>query len=117
MALTIHGVGAATYKPEVCHRPVVELLPKAIITAAVQYEQHSKMYVDQKDMKAIQQHQAMCKASLQHIEMLIKLGALIEKVAGDESTNLVVEMIANANNEYAMFDGTNSDANKKRRTP
>lgn len=116
MALTIHVVDAPTHKPEDCYRPVIELLPRAISTASVQYEQHSKMYVDQKDMKAIQQHQAMCKASLQHIEMLIKLGTLTEKVTGDENTKIVSEMIATANSEYAMFDRTSSDRNDKETT-
>lgn len=103
MALTIHGVGAPSYKPDTYCRPVLELLPKAISTASVQYEQHSKIYVDPKDIKAIQQHQAMCKASLQHIEMLMKLAALTEKVADEEVLNPVAEMIANADSEFAAF--------------
>lgn len=87
------------------HEVLKRALPGAIRRAVRNYR--GVAFADPpEDAKELQQHQAACKAALQHIEMLMKLAASVDAVAGptggaDTDTASVVARAEAAVDAYA----------------
>ncbi len=91
---------------------LVAALPQALIDAVEMYQAHAGTDIPE-DARAFQQHQAACKAALQHIEVLLKLqGALGDDVSApgaEGALDAVRQRAEAAYNAYA--DGVDDKDN------
>tara|TARA_R110000787_G_scaffold63679_11_gene144179 strand:- start:282526 stop:282879 length:354 start_codon:yes stop_codon:yes gene_type:complete len=90
---------------------LVAALPQALIDAVETYQAHAGADIPE-DARAFQQHQAACKAALQHIEVLLKLqGALGDDVSPPDTEGALDAVRARAEAAYSAYAGAAIDDN------
>ncbi len=96
---------------------LIAALPQALVDAVETYQTHARTDVPE-DARGFQQHQAACKAALQHIEALLKLqGALVDDAAAPGTKGSLDALRARAEAAYSAYAGaTPTDEDKHAET-
>lgn len=118
MTINIHSITSASTALETCHHAVSDMLPDAMgraITAYKAFVEQPYIQADaEKDPKVHQAHQAACKASLQHIELLMKLAAVSSSQKQTPDNPDIADLMAKADQEVNAFQTASTEKKEER---